>query len=98
MRRSAILGGSALVMLVISAASAAAPKSDGAFSGTLATTGGTRTFCKGTAPLTGTVMGKTVEIQIRANDGTPGPATGSLDGTGAFVATKKLQSNGAPSC
>ena len=95
MRSSAAVCGSALAILAVSAALAAAPKADGSYSGTLTTTGGTRSFCKGTAPLTGTVKGMAVAINIRANDGTPGPATGSLDGKGAFVATKTLQSNGA---
>lgn len=95
MRRSAILGGSALVLLALSPALAAAPKSDGAYAGTITTTGGSRPFCKGSGPLTATVTGKTVDIPIRANDGTPGSATGTLDAKGAFVATKKLQSNGA---
>ena len=95
MRSSAVLFGSAFAILAIPAALAATPKADGTYSGTITTTGGTRSFCKGTGPLTGTVKGMAVEIQIKANDGTPGPAKGTLDSKGAFVATKMLQSNGA---
>ena len=95
MRSSAVACGSALAILAVSTALAAAPQMDGAYSGTITTTGGTRSFCKGTSPLTGTVKGMAVAINIKANDGTPGPATGTLDSKGVFVATKTLQSNGA---
>jgi hypothetical protein len=61
--------------------------SDGHFSGKSITKGGSKPFCKGSTPLTATVTGTKIMLELPLNAGGTAKIKGTIDKKGAFRAS-----------